>query len=121
MKMTREITTNMEERVTDLDDAFHHAHHLVDDGDDFMRPLRRGHVGPVRGRQDVAAGHVQDVGGRQLEVDRGAVGVVDDGRQEGVLRWRSGVRFYHQIKSRRLRFTSSCLVVRDATDIYFGH
>lgn len=70
--------------VTNLYDAFHHAHHLVDDGNNFVRPLRGRHVGPVRRRQDVAAGHVQDVGGRQLEVDRGAVGVVDDGRKEGV-------------------------------------
>lgn len=73
--------------ATHLDDSFHHVHHLVYDGDDFVRPLRRRHVGPVRGRQHVAAGHVQDVRGRQLEVDRGAVGVVDDGRQEGVFSW----------------------------------
>lgn len=52
-----------------------------------MRALRRRHVGPVRRRQDVAAGHVQDVGGWELEVDRGAVGVVDDGWQEGVFSW----------------------------------
>lgn len=68
-----------EKNATDLDDAFHHAHHLVHDGDDFVRPLRRRHVGPVGWRQDVAARHVQDVRGRELEVDRGAVGVVDDG------------------------------------------
>lgn len=74
-----------ERNATDLDDAFHHAHHLVHDGDDFVRPLRRRHIGPVGRRQDVAAGHVQDVRGREFEVDRGAVGVVDDGRQEGVL------------------------------------
>lgn len=55
-----------------------------------MRPLGRRHVGPVGRRQDVAAGHVQDVRGREFEVDRGAVGVVDDGRQEGVLGCRGG-------------------------------
>lgn len=49
--------------VTDLDDSLHHAHHLVDDGDDLVRPLRWRHVGPVRRRQDVAAGHVQDISG----------------------------------------------------------
>lgn len=74
-------------RITDLDDSFHHAHHLVDDGDDLVRPLWRRHVGPVGGRQDVAAGHVQDVRGREFEVNRGAVGVVDDGREEGVFSW----------------------------------
>lgn len=64
---------------TDLNDSLHHAHHLVDDGNDFVRPLGRRHIGPVRRRKDVAAGHVQDVGGGELEVDRGAVGVVDNG------------------------------------------
>ena len=37
--------------------------------------------------QDVAAGHVQDVRGGELKVHRGAVGVVDDGRQESILSW----------------------------------
>lgn len=49
-----------------------------------MRPLRRRHVGPVRRRQHVAAGHVQDIRGREFEVNGGAVCVVDDGGQEGV-------------------------------------
>lgn len=69
----------MKGSVTDLDDSLHHAHHLVDDGDDLVRPLRRRHVGPVRRRQDVAAGHIQDISGREFEVNRGAIGVVDDG------------------------------------------
>lgn len=81
--------------ATDLDHALHHAHHLVHDGNDFVRPLRRRHVGPVGRRKDEAAGHVQDVCWREFEVDCGAVGVVDYGRQECVLgcsgkaeRWR---------------------------------
>lgn len=49
--------------VTDLDDSLHHAHHLVDDGNDFVRPLRWRHVGPVRRQQHVAAGHIQDISG----------------------------------------------------------
>lgn len=69
----------MKGSVTDLDDSLHHAHHLVDDGDDLVRPLRRRHVGPVRRRQDIAAGHIQDISGREFEVNRGAIGVVDDG------------------------------------------
>lgn len=64
---------------TDLDDSFHHAHHLVDDGDDFVRPFRWRHVRPVGRRQDVSTGHVQNVSGGQFEVHCGAVGVVDDG------------------------------------------
>ena len=73
---------------THLDDSFHHAHHLVDDGYDFVGALRGADVGPVVAGHDVATGHVQHVGGGQLEVHRGAVGVVDDGRQEGIFGWR---------------------------------
>lgn len=73
--------------VTNLDDSLHHVHHLVDDGDDLVRPLGWRHVGPVSGRQDVAARHVEHVGGGELEVNRGAVGVVDDGGEEGVFSW----------------------------------
>ena len=43
--------------------------------------------GRYDGDRDVAGGHVQDVRGRELEVNRGAVGVVDDGGQEGVFSW----------------------------------
>lgn len=90
-KVTSALPSKKQERsATDLDDALHHAHHLVHDGNDFVRPLGRRHVGPVGRRQDVAAGHVQDVRGREFEVDCGAVGVVDDGRQEGVLGCRGG-------------------------------
>lgn len=35
--------------------------------------------------QSEASGGVKDVGRRQSEVDCGAVGVTDDGRQDGVL------------------------------------
>lgn len=78
-------------KVTDLDDSLHHAHHLVDDGDDFVCPLRWRHVGPVRRRQDVAAGHIQDISGWEFEVNCGAVGVVDNGWQEGVFSWKETV------------------------------
>lgn len=77
--------------VTDLDDSLHHAHHLVDDGDDFVRSLRWRHVGPVRRRQDVAAGHIQDISRWEFEVNCGAVGVVDNGWQEGVFSWKETV------------------------------
>lgn len=69
---------------THLDHSFHHAHHLVDDGDDLVRPLRRADVGSVMAGQDVATRHVQHVGGGQLKVHGGAVGVVNDGRQESI-------------------------------------
>lgn len=44
------------------------------------------------GREDVAASHVEDVCGGQLKVHRGAVGVVDDGRQESILGWTDGAK-----------------------------
>ncbi len=44
-----------------------------------MRSLSGADVGPVLAGHDVAAGHVQHIGGRQLEMHRGAVGVVNDG------------------------------------------
>lgn len=64
---------------TDLNDPLHHAHHLVNNSDDLVRSLRRRHVRPIRWRQHESTSHVQDIGGREFEVDRGAVGVVDDG------------------------------------------
>lgn len=65
--------------VTDLNDPLHHAHHLVYNSDDLVCPLGRGHVRPIGWRQHEPTGHVQDVGGGELEMNRGAVGVVDDG------------------------------------------
>lgn len=65
--------------VTDLNDPLHHAHHLVYNSDDLVRPLRRGHVGPIGRGQHESAGHVQDIRGGEFEVNCGAVGVVDDG------------------------------------------
>lgn len=53
-----------------------------------MRPLRRGHVGPIGRWQHESAGHVQDIRGGEFEVNCGAVGVVDDGRQEGVFSYK---------------------------------
>lgn len=55
---------------THLDNSFHHAHHLVDNGNDLVRSLRGADVGPVLAGHDVAAGHVQHIGGRQLEMHR---------------------------------------------------
>lgn len=54
---------DLKSSVTNLDDSLHHAHHLVDDGDDLVRPLGWRHVEPVGRRQDVAARHVKDVSG----------------------------------------------------------
>lgn len=76
---TVHIHQKRKDSVTDLNHSLHHAHHLVHDGDDLVRPLRWRHIRAVSRRQDVAAGHVQDIGGREFEMHRGAVSVVDDG------------------------------------------
>lgn len=76
---------------THLDNSFHHAHHLVDDGDDLVRALRGADVGPVLAGHDETARHVQHVGGREFEMHGGAVGVVDDGGQEGILGCKRGL------------------------------
>ena len=55
--------------------------------------------------QDVAAGHVQDVCGGELEVYRGTVGVVDDGRQESIFSWTDGAKKHNDLSIYKMQNT----------------